>query len=69
MKKVDSIDIAVGMFGLLGICLMLFCIFVAPHYEAQTFNKYKSDNQPMATYKDALCTEMVVVAGGGAYVD
>ena len=69
MSKLDATDKFAISIIVLFISLMLFGLFGVPCYEAQTFNKYKSDDQPTATYKDALCTEMVVVAGGGAYVD
>ena len=69
MRELDGVDVIMAMLIIFIVSLMMFGLFLAPHYEAKTFNKYKSVEQPTATYMDALNTKMVVVAGGGAHVD
>ena len=37
-----------------------FVIFLPPYMEMKTFNKFKSEDQPKATYWDAVCSELRV---------
>jgi len=39
------------------IAVMAFSLY-CPYREMKTFNKYKSANQPEATYMDALCSKL-----------
>ena len=65
MKELDGVDkMMIGIISCF-LAILLFALFVSPYFEARTFNKYKSKDQPTATYTDALNTELRVVAGGG----
>ena len=40
------------------VLFILFLIACPPYFEMRTFNKFKSDEQPSATYLDALFSEL-----------
>jgi len=42
------------------VLIAVFAIFLPPYMEMKTFNKFKSESQPSATYWDAVCSELRV---------
>jgi hypothetical protein len=58
------------MFEKCAIVVMVVCIiavgwlvYVGPKENAATFNKFKSESQPTATYRDAFFTKLTIRAG------
>jgi hypothetical protein len=50
---------------MLAIVALIFVVMLTvaaflPHWEAKAFNKFKSPDQPKATYWDAVCCELRV---------
>ena len=58
----ENIIIAVLLLLLMGTFIFFHCIYA--HYEKETFNKYKSADQPEATIWDALFSELRVETKG-----
>jgi hypothetical protein len=56
----DKTEKVVYSLCFLALFAVLVFAFYCPYKEMQTFNKYKKDSQPEATYMDALCSRLII---------